>query len=137
MPEPSARVQQVAVDELGCWVAEAQPNREIAGVVALHRAGYGPEMPAGVAVFDDWRDSDDVVELRRLRVAPAYRRQGVATALSRTAIGWSRENEMRLIVLNTTSAQLPALNLYHGLGFREVCRSFVGRYELVWLALRL
>jgi hypothetical protein len=37
----------------------------------------------------------------------------------------------RSLVLNTTSAQLAALALYRGLGFREIGRSYLDVYELV------
>jgi hypothetical protein len=44
---------------------------------------------------------------------------------------------LRSLVLNTTAAQIPALALYHKLGFHELGRSFLGSYELVWMQRRL
>jgi ribosomal protein S18 acetylase RimI-like enzyme len=61
----------------------------------------------------------------------------VATTLNRAAFAWAGANGVREIVLNTTSAQEPALNLYRKLGMRELFHSFVGEYELVWMALDL
>jgi ribosomal protein S18 acetylase RimI-like enzyme len=43
------------------------------------------------------------------------------------------EHAFRALVLNTTSAQLPALAMYRRLGFTEVGRCFLGPYELVWM----
>jgi hypothetical protein len=43
------------------------------------------------------------------------------------------EHAFQALVLNTTSAQLPALALYGKLGFAEVGRCFLGPYELVWM----
>ena len=57
--------------------------------------------------------------------------------MSRKAIEWSRDSGFRTIVLNTTSAQKPALGLYRKLGFREAARSFLGEFELVWFELSL
>jgi len=41
------------------------------------------------------------------------------------------------LVLNTTSAQIPALAFYSRFGFQELGRSYLGAYELVWMYLRL
>ena len=40
-------------------------------------------------------------------------------------------------VLNTTTPQRPAIALYKRLGFREAERTFLDKYELVWLRLDL
>ena len=53
----------------------------------------------------------------------------------RELISWSASSGLRTLVLNTTAAQLPALALYRGLGFREIGRSYLDLYELVWLCL--
>ena len=84
-----------------------------------------------------WRNWNDVAELRRLRVAPEARRQGLGRRLSELVIDWAKSHGFRLLVVNTTTPQQPALQLYRSLGFREAGVSFVGRYELVWLELPL
>jgi hypothetical protein len=50
-------------------------------------------------------------------------------------ISFSATDGLRSLVLNTTSAQPPALALYASLGFREIGRSHLDVYELVWLRL--
>jgi ribosomal protein S18 acetylase RimI-like enzyme len=62
--------------------------------------------------------------------------QGLGTRLCQTVIEWSRPRYGTLVV-NTTTPQKPALQLYRKLGFQEVGLSFVDRYELVWLERRL
>ena len=71
----------------------------------------------------------------RLRVDPEWRRRGIASALTRELMTFSAQAEhaFRALVLNTTSAQLPALALYSKVGFGEVGRCFLGAYELVWM----
>lgn len=129
---------------LAFWVAvlsttevTAPGSDQIVGMVGVYRAGFDSELPPHSPLARAWRNRDDVAELRRLRVAPEVRRQGIGAQLNETAIAWSRAQGYRTLVLNTTAAQAPALSLYHKLGFREVGRSFVGRYELVWLELAL
>ena len=77
---------------------------------------------------------DDILELKHLRVAPEFWRQGVSTRLNQTAIESCRERGYRSHVLNATSPQIPALGLYHKLGFQGI---YMGGFELVWLGLEL
>ena len=53
----------------------------------------------------------------------------------RELISWSARSGLRTLMLNTTAAQLPALALYRGLASREIGRSYLDVYELVWLCL--
>lgn len=53
-------------------------------------------------------------EIAGVYVAPAYRRRGYATALTREAIGAARERRSRKIVLHPSAA---ARSLYERLGF--------------------
>jgi GNAT superfamily N-acetyltransferase len=73
-----------------------------------------------------------VAELRRLRVAEALRGRGLATSLCRMVITWTTRHQYRTLVVNTTTPQTPALQLYRKLGFREVGISYLDRYELTW-----
>ena len=47
------------------------------------------------------------------------------------------ERALCALDLNTTTPQKPAIGLYHKLGFREAGRTFLDRYELVWVRLEL
>jgi ribosomal protein S18 acetylase RimI-like enzyme len=130
------------VDEsayLAFWVASvpASVQRSI-GCVGLRRVGDTETADADTAersCVASARGSAHLGEVRRLRVDPAWRRRGVAIALMRELMTFSSQPEHAFpaLVLNTTSAQLPALALYGKLGFAEVGRCFLGPYELVWM----
>ena len=134
-------VERVIQAYFAFWVA-VRPLKggadEVVGLVAVDRAGTEP---LGIAdhmpLAREWLRRDDLVELKHLRVAPEVWRQRVGTLLSQQAIEWCRERGYRSLVLNTTSPQLPALSLYHKLGFQEVERIYMGKWELVWLELKL
>lgn len=53
-----------------------------------------------------------------LYVKPAYRRQGIATALLEKAQTWARNRGDRQIGLQVFGNNQPALSLYQGLGFQ-------------------
>ena len=65
---------------------------------------------------------------------PAAGRAGYMYRISLTQAGGSADC-LGGLVLNTTAAQLPALALYRSLGFREIGRSYLDVYELVWMRL--
>jgi GNAT superfamily N-acetyltransferase len=144
---PSA--DEAYVDEqahLAFWVAVAVncTQAEAIGTLGLrkvgdeHTAWSDTAERSGLPAIKDWIASGDVGEIRRLRVAYEWRRRGVATALTRALIAWSLESlHLRGLVLNTTSAQIPALMFYRRLGFHEMGRSYLGAYELVWMHLAL
>jgi ribosomal protein S18 acetylase RimI-like enzyme len=127
------------------WVAEPLENgsAEIIGTVGLrvvgdsHTADVGTVEFSGLLSADEWVDNARVGEVRRLRVSPQRRRLGVGTALMCELISFSARDGLRSLLLNTTSGQLPALALYASLGFREIGRSYLDVYELVWMHLTL
>jgi len=114
---------------------------EIIGTVGLRRVGSAETSAAdtaehsGLSAVQLGAPAPRVGEVRRLRVAAAWRRRGVATALLRELIDWAARHQLASLVLNTTSAQGPALALYARLGFQEIGRSYLGEYELVWMHL--
>jgi len=138
---PYPALEQVEEVYLAFWVAVLPPDTggasQVVGTVGVYRAGTDQEIWPDMPQAEGWRRRTDVAELRRLRVAPELRRQGIATRLNQTAIAWCREQSFRTLVVNTTAAQIPALNLYRKLGFQEIYRSFIDQYELVWFELAL
>ena len=66
------------------------------------------------------RQSDMVAELRRMVVAPAHRRRGVARALLATAEAFCRDAGYVSIVLSTSELQEPAMRLYEASGYQRV-----------------
>jgi GNAT superfamily N-acetyltransferase len=123
------------------WVALAdQTAEQIVGTLGLRRVGDDNTAAVdtaewcGLPTALDWVAHRRVGELRRMRVAPEWRRRGVASALLSAGHDYAASNGIEQLVLNTTSAQIPALQLYTKHGFRELTRTYLGSYELVWLA---
>ena len=134
VPDPQAdSLDDIEGSYAAFWVA-VDFEAEVVGMVGV-RAGIGRD-GWGLDHSEEWKSSD-VAELRRLRVAPEVRRQGVGAGLTQMVIDWARQQRFRMVVLNTTSPQAPARALYKSLGFREQERSFLGEYELVWYSLEL
>lgn len=70
--------------------------------------------------------------LAYLRVAPVWRRRGVATALVEAVLEAARDSGARGLWLETTNVNIPAINLYRKMGF-ELCgldRSLYMRWGL-------
>jgi putative acetyltransferase len=59
-------------------------------------------------------------ELKRMFVAPAHRRAGVAGALLREIEAWARERRIAAIVLETGNKQIEAIALYARHGYAEI-----------------
>ena len=122
------------------WVAVAPRGRgegRIVGTVQVVSPTALSEMPTGSPLSRDLRLRDDVAELRCMRVAEDMWGQGIGTQLAELVIDWCRLHGIRTLVLNTTSPQKPAIGLYNKLGFYEMDRTFLDRYELVWFRLDL
>jgi putative acetyltransferase len=62
---------------------------------------------------------DDAVELRRMYVAPAWRRRGLARAMLAHAEQAARDAGCRRMVLSTSELQQAALGLYRASGYRQ------------------
>ena len=122
------------------WVAIVASGRgedRVVGTVQVVSPTALSEMPADHPLIRELRLRDVVAELRLMRVAEDVWRQGIGTRLAEVVIDWCRSHGVRTLVLNTTTPQKPAIGLYTRLGFREVGRTFLDRYELVWLGLEV
>ncbi len=62
----------------------------------------------------EWNQS---AYINNLAVAPAYRRQGVGTRLLRAALAWARQNQLRVVMLDTSTKDYPAICFYQKHGF--------------------
>lgn len=128
---PSGSVNWVAV------VPSGNGENRVIGTVQVVSPTALSKMPVGHHLNRELRMRDDVAELRLMRVAEDMWGQGIGTQLTEAAIDWCRLHGIRALVLNTTTPQKPAIGLYNKLGFYEVDRIFLDRYELVWLRLDL
>ena len=127
-------------DASASWVAAVPSESGEERIVGTAQV-IGPttlaEMPPDLPLGREWHLRDDVAELKRLRVADDMWRRGVGTRLTQAVIDWCRLHGFRTLVLNTTTPQKPPITLYKRVGFREADRTFLDKYELVWLCLDL
>jgi ribosomal protein S18 acetylase RimI-like enzyme len=139
MAIPSVPPQPISREFAAFWVAEQgeKVDTPLAGIVGVEAFCAGKGMSARLKLAQDWQDRGNVAELCRLRVAPEVRGHGLGTRLCQTVVEWSRAQGYHTLVVNTTTPQIPALDLYRKMGFRDVALSFIGRYELIWLELPL
>jgi ribosomal protein S18 acetylase RimI-like enzyme len=87
----------VDVEHNGFWVAEHEGI--ITGMIGVQRV------------------DDAVAEVRRLRVHPAHRRQGIGTALLRHAVRFCRDHEYLKIVLDVRGERSVAIQMFEKFGF--------------------
>jgi len=74
---------------------------------------------------------DDVAEMRRLRVAPAYRRQGIGSRLMEQAVRFCKDQGYLKVRLDVRSERTPAIALFEKLGFvHSRTREMKGRTRL-------
>ena len=100
------------------WVAEA-PGGEVVGMVGVqhYESGCG--------------------EIRRLRVAQAFRRRGIGTALVEAALRFCQERNYLKVTLDTFMEREPAIRLFEKFHFRPFrTRSLAGK-ELMYFLLDL
>lgn len=134
---PTLPNRSIAEEFDAFWVAENGADGDLLGIAGAQEFHLDEILPRTHELAKRWENVCETVELRRLRVAPEARRRGVGRGLSQTVIDWSRERGYMRVVVNTTTPQTPALALYRSLGFQDVGISYFGRYELVWLEMRL
>ena len=98
------------------WVAERMTQGVYLGWFAVD--GVSVVGGAGLWIMD-WPPHRLHLEPRRgyilnVYVAPAYRRRGLARALTQQAIDWCRANGVRLVTLHASRVGRP---VYEGMGF--------------------
>ena len=131
---------EVVQDLSASWVAAVPSDRgedRVVGTVQVVGPTALSQMPLDLPLSRAWRLREHVAELRRLRVAQDMWRRGLGTRLTRAVIDWCRVHRFSTLVLNTTTPQKPAIDLYRKLGFREAGCTFLDKYELVWLRLKI
>lgn len=91
-----------AIIEKGGTILMALYEGTVAGTVALKKA------------------SEDVYEFTKMAVAEAFRRRGIAEALSYAALQKAKELGATKVILYSQTNLEPAILLYRKLGFQEV-----------------
>jgi ribosomal protein S18 acetylase RimI-like enzyme len=82
----------------------AEESGELAGCVALRQI------------------ADDVCEMKRLYIRPAFQGRGLGRALVERVIAEARAADYKLLRLDTMPSMKSAINLYRSFGFREIPR---------------
>jgi ribosomal protein S18 acetylase RimI-like enzyme len=75
---------------------------------------------------------DRTVEVRSLRVAPAFQRRGVGRALMEELHERARDRGYDRAVLDTGEEMAPAQSLYESLGYERVGTESIAGFELVY-----
>jgi GNAT superfamily N-acetyltransferase len=91
-----------AIIDKGGAVLMATCNGEVAGTVALKKV------------------SDEVYEFTKMAVDEAYRRKGIAEALSYASFEKAKVLGAKKVILYSNRKLSPAITMYHKLGFTEV-----------------
>jgi len=78
--------------------------------------------------------TDDVAELKRMRVHPAFQRRRFARLILIRLEQRARELGYRKLRLDTTTMQTAAQHLYASAGYREVGRGQLAGVEVVYFA---
>jgi ribosomal protein S18 acetylase RimI-like enzyme len=83
---------------------------------AILMASYNGEITGTVAL----RKVKDFYEFTKMAVDAAYRRKGLAEALSYAAFEKAKQLGTTKVVLYSNRVLIPAITMYHKLGFKEV-----------------
>ena len=62
----------------------------------------------------------DEIQINNVLVEEAYRRNGIASAMLETLIGFARKHECKKITLEVREGNTPAIELYKKHGFKQV-----------------
>jgi len=73
------------------------------------------------AVAEEWNQS---ASIHNLAVAPAYRRKGIGSLLMRTVLDWARQKKLRVVFLDTSTKNYPAICFYQKHGFIDFAALF-------------
>ena len=107
--------------------------RDVAGTYLRNRGEFlvavARDVLIGMGAIQ--RASDDVAEVKRMRVDAGHRRQGVAEAIYDRLETTARELGYSKLVLDTTVQQVAAQALYGKKGFAEAGRTTVGGFQCI------
>lgn len=71
------------------------------------------------------------VEIKRMRVHPAYQRQGIGTAILQHLEDRAKRGGYRTFILDTTVQQIAAQKFYEKFGYQQRGRAEISGYECI------
>lgn len=83
------------------------------------------------------REDDRIALIRRIFVAPDYRKKRIGLRLLNRAVEFCKEVGYRELIFRTTSRMTAAIELVRGQGFQSRAKVPMGRVELLKFALSL
>ncbi len=100
-------------------------DEELLGVKEIYAAPAGAVLlckcdGAFVACVAIRSNGENIAELKRMYVKPAYQRKGIAAALLTEALQLATTLGYKKVRLDTLANMLPAINLYKKAGFYEI-----------------
>jgi GNAT superfamily N-acetyltransferase len=105
------------LEERDRWVLENPHQAILAKGGAILMATYDGEVAGTVALK---KVNDDVYEFTKMAVDEQFRRRGIAEALSYAAFDKARALGAKKVILYSNRILVPAITMYHKLGFTEV-----------------
>ncbi|MGC4031722.1 MAG: GNAT family N-acetyltransferase [Tepidisphaeraceae bacterium] len=143
-PADESACQQLFRDGLaGGQIAENDTGLDIDDIVMAYMSTDGNHFwvaqmaGGGVVGMIGVMHSDGSGEIRRLRVAETFRRQGIGSALLETALEFCREQNYLKVALDTFVEREAAVKLFEKFHFRHgKSRSYSGK-ELMYFYLDL
>ena len=134
--EPMLALHRSAIEGFTLGMSQQQDEADLVAVeeVYLHSRG---ELLLGfigerlVAMGGFKRLSDDVAELRRMRIARDLQGQGYGTLMLRELERRAFQSGVRTLCLDTARGRQLTLEFYRKHGYQETGRSFYGAVETV------
>ena len=79
---------------------------------------YSNDIPAGCGCFKKF--DEQTVEIKRMFVKPAERKQGIASSILSELEGWAKEDGYTHVVLETANKQHESIALYKKQGYQVI-----------------
>jgi len=116
-------LHKLALEKTGAWIESGKWDEDLQNIeeVYLKNGEFLVLEDEGkiIAMGAIRKISDDVVELKRMRVHPKFQRKGIGQKMLISLENRARELGFKKIVLNTTEKQKQAVALYLKNGYRE------------------
>jgi ribosomal protein S18 acetylase RimI-like enzyme len=79
------------------------------------------------------RVSDQIAEVKRMRVSPEHQGRGLGTKLLKFIEKKAEELGYKELILDTSDRQKAAIHIYKKHGYKEYKRGFLGGWEAIYM----